>query len=356
LDSRNFLRISYLAVACAIVSASSIAKADDDTGASIFTENGYELKRDDRIVTLFAALNAAGYDRGEITRAKPFPRYSFHPLREKVRQSFGTSTDKLRAPVDKFMDAHPESIEAYVGAALTLGDDAPFAPSDATPQTFGMLDRLLADFATNAKLAKTTKTLTPEYRELFKKLKGSVDAPFAQLRAAYRLDEEDAPSLVLVPNPLDGPESAVARTVEETHFVVFGVPANESAIDLKPALQAYSELLAAAAVGKTKTPGLDDALGQLKSRGSLAPEVQAENAVRESLRFAVESKLWAKDATGAVNAAFVKGYVYAPEFLKALAEPAESFPSDKGSFAAQVVARVDLKKALTDVLKAPTVK
>ena len=44
------------------------------------------------------------------------------------------------------------------------------------------------------------------------------------------------------------------------------------------------------------------------------------------------------------------------QFLKALGEPAENFPMEKGTFAEQVVARVDLKKALTEALKASTVK
>jgi hypothetical protein len=236
-----------------------------------------------------------------------------------------------------------------VKAVMTLTNEPPFASTDQTPHSLVGVDKLLTEFTTNAKLAKLSKTLAPEYRELFKRLRSVVDGPFAKLRTTYRLSEEDAPNLLLLPNPLDAPEVALAfRTPEGSHAVVFGLPANDGDPDLKPALKAYSALLAQELSTSVAAAGIDDALAQLKVRDSLAADVSAETVIRESLKMAVESKLWSKTATRDAEAAFHHGLLYAPEFLKALDEPVESFPTVKGSFVAQVVARVDLKKALVD--------
>ncbi len=171
-----------------------------------------------------------------------------------------------------------------------------------------------------------------------------LDKPFAQLRGAYHLSEEDAPNLVLIPNPLDTADAVLARRLPDgTHVIVFGPPAS-GALNPKPILKAYSALLAQEATASVSVKGIDDAVQKLRHCGTLSAEVTAENMVRDSLRSAVESKLWGKEPEAEIDSAYKKGLLYAPEFLKAIGQPANAFPAKNGTFAAQVVARVDFRK------------
>jgi hypothetical protein len=352
------LKICLALLLVTVAVAPSLARAEEeDLLSSIYTENGFEIRRDDRIFALFAALNAAGYDKAEPTRTLPFPRYAWHPLRTKVRGQLSASTEKVKPAIDQYLDAHQQPIEAYLAAALTLSPSAPFTTGAELPKALSGLDKLLTEVSEGAKLPKISKVDAQDFRELLKKLRDPVDAPFAALRKTYRLNEESAPALVLVPNPLDGPENAIARkTADNMHVVVFGLSAGEKELDLKPAQKAYSALLAAEAAEGVTAEGLSTAAEKLHADGVLSRDVTESLLVRQSLQAAVEAKLWAKDAAGAAEESFRHGLVFAPEFLKALDEPAESFPADKGSFARQVVARVNLDKTLTQLARGSTIK
>jgi hypothetical protein len=330
---------------------------DDDLLSSIYTENGFELRRDDRLFVLYAAFNMAGYNHAEVTRKLPYPKYSMHPLRLKIRKELLGSSEKFRPVIEKFLDAHPVPLEAYVTAALTLAATPPYAPTAETPAELAGLDKLLANFAEGAHLPKVAGGLAQDYREMLKKLLRTVDAPFLALRKTYRLNEEQAPALALVPNPLDSPEVAIARkTADGTHVVVFGLPGSDTPVDLKPALRAYSALLASESAKGVMPDGLSAAVERLHAEGVLARDVTEGTIVGESLCAAVDAKLWGKDAGSDVEEAARKGLLFAPEFLKALDEPADAFPTANGSFAAQVAARVNIDKALTQVSRGPSIR
>lgn len=351
--------IKLLAATLVVLSfAPALAKADEeDLLSSIYTENGFEIRRDDRIFALFAALNVAGYEKAETVRTLPFAKFAWHPLRVKVRQQLATSGEKVKPAIDQFLDTHQQPIEAYVAAALTLAPSAPFAATPETPKAMAGLDHLLADVTEGAKLTKVSKTDGQDFREILKKLREPVDGPFAALRKTYKLNEETAPALVLVPNPLDGPETAVARrTSDGLHVVVFGLSVSDKEPDFKQALKAYSGLLAAEAAEGVTAEGLSTAAEKLHTEGVLARDVAEGVIVRASLQAAVEAKLWAKDAGAAVDESFRHGLIFAPEFAKALDEPAESFPADKGSFVKQVVARVNIDKTLTQLSRGTTIR
>jgi hypothetical protein len=328
--------------------ASAKGADDADVAASIYTENGFEIRRDDRLFALYAAFNVDGYDRAESSRTSPFPDHTFHPLRTKVRAMLGGTAEKTRPAIEKYLGAHPDPMENYVEAALTLGAEAPYTVSDKTPKAYTGLGALLADFATTAHLSKTTAAVANAWREMFKALRKPLDAPFGALRKIYRLDEETAPNLVLVPNPLDAPDAAIARrSPEGAHVVVFGLPADEKKIDPKAALKAYAALLADETTQNATVEGLSTAVSRMHSDGKLPRDITEGTLLRESLKAAVEAKLWSANPDAAVDEAFHKGLLFAPEFLKAFGEPPEAFPTNKGTFASQVAARVDIEQALT---------
>ena len=355
-DPHLLHRVMAAALTVALLGIPAVARADDDELASIYTEGGFELRRDDRIFALYIALIAGGFERGEQARTLPFPRYVLHPIHDALRQKLLERSDKLKPLADKFLDAHPETVEAYLGAALTLADGTGKATTD-TPANLAGLDKFLADFGTAAKLPKLSKGVAAEYRELMKKLRGMVDAPFAQVRSAYHLNEEDAPNLVLIPTPLDMASVAVAKhPAGGSHYVLFGVPSGDQPVDLKPALRAYSALLAKEIAATTTMKGLAEAADLLHNNGTLASDIDGEGIIRESLRAAVEAKLWSEDATVAADASMKKGFILTREFVMAFEEPADTFPPDKGSFVSQVVARVDIKKTLTEFKKPSTIR
>jgi hypothetical protein len=350
------LPLAVMSLMLASTAAPQVARADDqDPLDSVFSDSGYRLERDERLFALFAAFNVAGFDRAEESRSLPFPHRTFHPIRQALRDALLPLAEKLRPGVDQYLDAHPATVEAYVDAALTLeekGDS--FQASAATPAAFAGLDQWLTDFAKAARLAKLGRELTPDYRAELKRLRGQVDAPFADVRAAFKLKEEDAPTLVLFAQPLDGPGNALARRLSDgTHVVVFGLPAGKS-LDLRAALRSYAGLLAAESTEKVALDGLKEPFDAVKAAGAVAPETGVASLVTESLLAAAEAKFWSPDAAAAVEAAQKRGLFLTKEFLKALGEAPEAFPVEKGGFAAQVVGRVNGKALAAEYGKQPT--
>lgn len=342
-----------MALALVVVLAPAARADDDELLASIYTESGYELRRDERLFALFAAFNVAGFDRAEEPRSVPFARRLFHPIRQSLRDALQPLAEKLRGPVDLFLDTHPQPVEAYEAAALLLGEEPDFRAGDGFPRELAGLDRMLADFAKGAKLQKLGRQLSTDYRTEFKRLRDEVDQPLAKLREGFRLKEEDAPALALLPTPLDGQGFALARRLPDgSHVVLFGLAA-EGKLDLQPVLRAYARLLAEEATARVAPDGLREAVDQLKAANVLAADATPASVLADSLRVAVEARLGAKEAAAQVEPAAKRGLLYAREFAKALAEPPEAFPAEKGSFAAQVAARVDPRKAAAELARPP---
>ncbi len=316
--------------------------AEPEALRSAFTENDFELKRDDRLFALYTAFNVAGFDRAEEQRASPFPKRLFHPMRKELRDVLLRQADVLRPGIDAFLDTHPAPLDAYVEAALTLSEGWSFSATEATPSKFEGLDRALTEFAKTAKLEKIAAALNDNYRAEFKRLRLSVDAPFAALRNAFHLDPAEAPTLVLVPMPFDGAGNAVARRIDGKDVVVFGLSAS-GGDELKAALQAYARLLSAEAVKGLKAEGLKDAVEAARSAGLLEPDASPSSVVTESLIAAAEAFLTGAEGTAAVDVAQRRGLLLTRELHKALAEPSPSFPAEKGSFVNQVVERANVK-------------
>lgn len=341
------------ALACVAIMAPAAARAEDDLLASIYTDNGFEVRRDERLFTLFAAFNTAGYDRGLRTRELPFPRLVQHPLRENVRQTLATGGEKLRAPVDAFLDKHPQPLAAYVAAALQLGDAPTFTPASPLPKTLAGLDRMLADYARAAKADKVLASLATPFRTELKRVADAADAPFLALRAAYGLSEEEAAMLVLMPNPLDAPDSVLAvKSDEDTHVVVLGVPPPDLKLDLAPALKAYSALLAREQAQSAELGAFEGTVSKLVGLRRLEKGTTAEQVVRDSLEAAVAAKLWSKTPDADVAAAVARGAVLTRAFADALARPVDASSGSAQTLAARGLAGFNLERAIVEMDKA----
>lgn len=338
-----------LGVALALVWAwmPGAAQAQDDLLASIYTDGGFEVRRDERLFTLFSAFNSAGYDHAMQTRTLPFPKSVRHPIRDRLAQALAPFGSKLGPSVNAYLDAHPQSLEAYVQAAMRLGDAPGFTPTKALPKSLAGLDAMLASYAKAANSTSLLKGLGTSYRSELKRVADVADAPFLALRAAYRLNEDEAPMLVLMPNPLDAPDSVFAvRGEDDTHVVVLGLPAPEVKIDLTRALNAYSELLAREEAKSVKRTALDVTVSKLVGLKRLEKGTDTEQLVARSLHAAMAAKLWSKTPDADVDAAVAAGSVLARSFFEALSAPADSFPASDGSLTSQVVGTFNLEKAI----------
>ncbi len=351
--ARRLLLAPALAATVAVgLAAPAPARADSaDLLASLYTDTGYELRRDDQLFALFCAFNAAGFDGGQQTRALPFPGRAYPPLRDTVRQALASLAPAARAPIDRFLDQHPASLSDYERAALLLGAPPDFAEGAGFPAALHGLGPLLAQFAKDAHLDDLARSTATAYRKLYKSLRGETDGPFAKLRAAYRLDENTAPLLVLVPEPLDAPGDVIAaKTADGSHLVEFGLP-GQGPLDLKPALEAYSRLLAADQTAKVTCPALAEALTRLQAAKKVPTTLTPAQALTGSLARAVAAKLWSADPQANVAAAMREGYLLTDAFLAALAQPASAFPSAKGTFVAQVAQGFDGRKAVEELVR-----
>lgn len=341
----------WVGLGCALVALGmGQARAEDDLLATIYTDGGLEIRRDDRVFVLYAALNSVGYDPGLVTRAEPFPRRVYHPIRTRLMEALAPFEAKLAPAVEAYVDAHPDPLELYVQTTLQMSDAPALALPNAAKMKLGGLAKVLADYAKAANAEQLVKGLSTSYRPELKRVADVADKPFTTLREAFRLDEELAPLLVLVPNPLGAPDQAfVARSADDTHVVVFGLAAPGQKLDLKPALRAYGAFLAREET-KSVPKALEAAVARAVGTGKLPKGTTARQLVAESLEAAVAARLWAgKQAGDDVDAAVADGRIFARALFDALAHPPQE---DEKASMGRVLGELDTEQALSAYEKA----
>lgn len=305
-----------LTLVLSLALGSASAKAEDDLLASMFTPDGFELRRDDRLITLFAAFNAAGFDRAVQERELPFPRKSYHPLRLSIRRAMPRQDSAAVQKIEAFLEEHPLPLQQYVEAVFALSDAPEFSEGKHFPAELKGLGALLAGFYKEAGLARMEKSLVSAYRDEMRALRDQVNDPFAKLRAAFLLNELDAPVLMIVPNPLDASGAALAFASKAGfHVLVLGSPLPGQKLDLEPALTAYADLLAQEAVSDADLSSLAASVKSLEDldKGS---HLSATELAAGSLRRAVMAKM-AGDATR-LKEAQSQGFFLATAFYERL--------------------------------------
>ncbi len=222
------------------------AEVAPDWYASLMSDRGIEVAADDRIFTLFAALNALGYDAGPLARRDPIPRPDLGPVREAVRQSAPMSAG-LATEFEAFMDAHPLPLQAYVAFATALGPAPAFArgavPAEAAQ--LGGLEGLLARYWAEAKLGPLYAKLLPQYRTALKGYLPRLDAAFAQADQMLESPHAEAPpSPVLVVNLLDAAGNGFGVRRGGGSVLVVGPGPAGQPDDLAAAVAAYATVRA----------------------------------------------------------------------------------------------------------------
>ncbi|HWV37141.1 MAG TPA: hypothetical protein VN033_01570 [Vulgatibacter sp.] len=238
---RNLARLVPALVVSLVVPAMASAQ---DWASTIYSEGGVELRIDERIFTLYAALNELGLDDAPVTRRDPLPKREFDPVRRQVRDAIVMNPD-LRARFEAFFDQHPLPLRAYVAYTLALGDAPAFKLEGKGPagsESLKGFEALLAEFYGSARIKEIYAKLVDGQREVLKRFRTGVDAPIAEIRKALeKKADDDAPQVVVVVNLLDGRGASHGIAMDEEIYLVVGPEAaGEGPIDPLPIARAFA--------------------------------------------------------------------------------------------------------------------
>jgi hypothetical protein len=198
------------------------ARAETDWFASLYTNEGVELRADERVFALYAVLNAMGYDDAPVVRSLPVPARDMHVVRLKVRSALRLD------PADEekhngFFNGHAKPADVYGRYVLALKGPGTFERSAAAPADLKGFENLLADDYARLKLGDLFASVQDEYRASLKGYHAVVDAPVTAVRKLLKLKEDEPPRVVLVVNLLDGQgKSYSTRSGDEELWVVVG--------------------------------------------------------------------------------------------------------------------------------------
>jgi len=190
--------------------AASAPGARTGTG-EIRLKDRVEARADERLFTLYAALNASGYDEGIKEPG---------PVREAVREKMGELPLKVMEPFRKFRSEHAQTLDSYVAYVLTLTPPPALAEQRA-PNGLDRLNRVLADFYSAAKIAELWKTYTENHAKAADSFATGGVPLMGKVIDYLRTTEVPAARIVLVPNLLDAPGQAhLVRSGDVTSLVI----------------------------------------------------------------------------------------------------------------------------------------
>lgn len=213
------------AALCVILLSAAPARAERDWFASLYTNEGVELRADERLFTLYALLNAMGYDEAPVVRQFPVPARDMHPVRLQVRNSLKLDAAQI-AKASSYFDAHPVPVEQYARYALTVGGPGSFTRAQQSPADLKGAEALLSDAYSQLKLAELFAKVQAEYRAALKAYLPVVDGPVQAVRKLMKVGDEEQTNVVLVVNLLDARGKAFSSKAGDELFVVLG-PSNE---------------------------------------------------------------------------------------------------------------------------------
>ena len=170
-----------------------------------------EARADERLFTLYAALNASGYDEGIKEPG---------PVREAVREKMGELPLKVMEPFRKFRSEHAQTLDDYIAYVLTLTPPPALAEQRA-PNGLDRLNRILADFYSAAKIAELWKTYNENHAKAADSFASGGLPVMGKVMDYLRTTQVPAARIVLVPNLLDAPGYAyLVRSGDATSLIM----------------------------------------------------------------------------------------------------------------------------------------
>jgi hypothetical protein len=232
---------------------------------STYTASGVEVRLDERVLTLFAALDHLGYDAGPLLQLEPLPRHELTPLRRKAREEWPFPPERL-TEWRGIVEGKDLPLRAVIGAALA-----------------GELDKAIGP----AWVAGGEPFITahaPELRAEQVALTQGLEKPLARLRTFLKGSE--GARVVLCWNPLDGRGRGYAIAQKDSWRMVVG-PGRDGHADVALAVAQFARLAVATAAERA-VPHLKDGellaeLAYARQAGSTSRNVAdyvADNAGR----------------------------------------------------------------------------
>lgn len=188
-----------------------------DAPDRVISTQGVELRNDERVFTLFAALNGLGFAEETARKGPPLRAPEFHPLRVKIQDAMRKANESGQlAGVRQLFEEHPAELEVYLQAVL--GGEGLSKEAERLASGLGVLET----FRQKADVAKLFDSVALEQRALAKDLKTKIERDFSSGTRLLGLKDLRAPTtLVVVPNPLDGHDSVrVVRSKDTTYLIV----------------------------------------------------------------------------------------------------------------------------------------
>jgi hypothetical protein len=294
-------------VVCAVLTLGArpaLAASQGDWFASLYTGEGVELRNDERVFTLFAVLNAVGFDQGPITRKEPVPKVTYHPVRQAVRSRVIGGDAEVRKQADAWFDAHQQPLRKY----LTWVVQGPAAPFGGGPKAKDLADlkgfeQVLAHAWTAWKLEELMGSVQADYRKALKAYLPVLDGPMARARATLKVPETTE-ALLLV-NLLDAQDQV--RAVQGENGEAFLVVGPSDKPNVEGLLREFARLWVEPAVAKKISGWAGGAQVLREAQLAGAPESTVQDYATSVLTLAVAMK--AMDATDAAyDAAAARGY------------------------------------------------
>ena len=308
---RRFLALPVLALG---VLAPGSAFASQDWFASVYSPQGVEVRADERLFTLFATLNALGYDDAPIVRQYPVARREFSPVRAHVRQALSGLDPKLKDQVSAFFDEHPLALGEYVAYTAQLGPAPTFtAPAAAQPAQLQGFEKQLAAVYQAAKIHDLFAEVQDAYRNDTKAYLALVDEPLAKARKILR---DPAGRAIVAMNDLDGRGAAQAVPMGSDALLVLG-PSPKP--DVQAVVRAYARLVLDPLVAKRGgvLKGAAEQAAVVRVSGGPALDGASDYA-SELLARAIAIKVASTDPAGDEEAQLKLGFAGIKEAVRAV--------------------------------------
>jgi hypothetical protein len=193
----------------------SNAPVDLPTGSAFVT-----VRLDEGLFTLFAALNAAGYDDENFD-------LGYHPVRQHVRQALaGRSFSGMER-----LQAQLKTVHSYNFVVWVLHYNPPpdftrhqpgWAFNDIPALLFLGLDDILRDFYDEMDIAALWQEVLPEYERVARRYQEAAGEAVQEALAYTRTADAPMRRVVIIPNLMDAYYRGYGPQVGDTAYVIAG--------------------------------------------------------------------------------------------------------------------------------------
>jgi hypothetical protein len=321
------------------------AEISPDWFSSLMSDRGVEIEADQRIFTLFAALNALGYNAGPLARQDPVPRPELSPARAAVRAQAPMSA-ALAEAFQSFFDQHPLPLRNYVGFTAALGPAPDFTLGSEPAESSQLrgFEQLLARYYKEAAIGGIYQKLLPQYRAALKGYLPRLDTALSAADGILKSPHGDAPPPpVVAVNLLDGTGSGFGVRRGGGSFLVIGPGPAGHAEDLATTVAAYARVRAGPVLEEraAAVKGLADLVQRVHRLGLSAGNLSAGDYLTRCFSLAVAAQALPDQRDAELQAAASEGCWLTADLDRSLGEMAAAGESSFEAFVTERLGTLD---------------